>query len=569
MGRKRKHTKGHRRRRGSDRTSLPCLSPRTEQKNTEQAVESIPTANREVHKQEHEMSESPPKYAILSKGTGSNDQFSTDANSREMLKSSVNSIASAWTQVESESTERQEEIQPEQESKLNVEQEAMLYAEQEAKLEAEQEVKLKEEREAERETKLEAAREAKLEAEREAKLKAEREAKLKAEREAKLEAEREAKLKAEREAKLKAEREAKLKAEREAKLEAEREAKLKAQREAEESQLKELQAKQKKLRQAKTLCDHVMAELRNTQTRAGDPQSNWRAASRMFALLASAASVSLSFAQAEPNGNPSSRSDTDGTGRPDSPPSPPILCKAWSRAVELRGSAVAALDRVTETLMATIATAREELSSPTAMGSGKTRGELQHQINAAKASVLDTLMGGPAPSAITTEAVHGSPDHQAVAAWARTHAQLRERCSALLDEATALVQDLKAAEEQVWAELQQAGADLEQQSSDAEAWLEANSKAIDGHKVKRGSVTLEMVDQKAQDLQAIMDSAKQKGVGQNSRHYRKASVVLVCLCIFVVLSACLPRALLFHFLVSFSVIITHNSRALKAKHRER
>ena len=143
--------------------------------------------------------------------------------------------------------------------------------------------------------------------------------------------------------------------------------------------------------------------------------------------------------------------------------------------------------------------------------------------------MLGALMGEAAPSAIATDAIDGSPGHEAVAAWAHTHAQLRERSSGLLDEATASLQELRAAEEQVWAELQQAGANLEQRANDAEAWLHTNAKGIDIHRSRRGSVTLEMVDKKAQDLQEIIDSAKKKGVGEHSSNYKRASVVLVCL----------------------------------------
>jgi len=113
-------------------------------------------------------------------------------------------------------------------------------------------------------------------------------------------------------------------------------------------------------------------------------------------------------------------------------------------------------------LTAAITTARQELSSLEALSSGNARGALQRQINAANDSVLGALMGEAAPSAIATD---GSPGHEAVAAWAHTHAQLRERSSGLLDEATA---SLRAAEEQVWAELHQAGANLEQRANDAE-----------------------------------------------------------------------------------------------------
>jgi len=90
----------------------------------------------------------------------------------------------------------------------------------------------------------------------------------------------------------------------------------------------------------------VAAELRKAQRHVGDAQSNWRAASRIVGLLASAASVSLSFAQAEVNKNSSNRSSADDTSRPDDGDSAPILYEAWSRALELRASAVAALDRV-------------------------------------------------------------------------------------------------------------------------------------------------------------------------------------------------------------------------------
>ena len=76
--------------------------------------------------------------------------------------------------------------------------------------------------------------------------------------------------------------------------------------------------------------------------------------------------MSLSFAQAE----------AGGTSRPDNVDSAPILYEAWSRALELRASAVAALDRVQESLSAAIATARQELSSPEALSSGNARGAL-------------------------------------------------------------------------------------------------------------------------------------------------------------------------------------------------